>query len=197
MSFLIGLLAGIFGGLVGVGGGIVMIPLMVGILKMGQHKAHGTSLVALVFTGISGAITYAMQGSIDLTASLLIAITAIFTARPGAHYAHTLAEGTLKRSFGVFMIVVSLLLLVKPFLPQLGQPAVGWAKITVLLATGIASGFLSGMMGVGGGASWFPLWCCWPDLLSTPRKEALCLPWFLPAAWALLPTEDWVMSTRR
>jgi len=139
-----------------VGGGIVMIPLMVGILKMGQHKAHGTSLVALVFTGISGAITYAMQGSIDLTASLLIAITAIFTARPGAHYAHTLAEGTLKRSFGVFMIVVSLLLLVKPFLPQLGQPAVGWAKITVLLATGIASGFLSGMMGVGGGSIMVP-----------------------------------------
>jgi len=45
MSFLIGLLAGIFGGLVGLGGGIVMIPLMVGILKVGQHKAHGTSLV--------------------------------------------------------------------------------------------------------------------------------------------------------
>ena len=56
MSFLIGFLAGIFGGLVGLGGGVIMIPLMVGILKLDQHKAHGTSLVALVFTGISGAI---------------------------------------------------------------------------------------------------------------------------------------------
>jgi len=156
MSFLIGLLAGIFGGLVGLGGGIIMIPLMVGILKMGQHKAHGTSLVALVFTGISGAITYAMKGSIDLIAALLIATTAIFTARAGAHYAHTLAEGKLKRSFGVFMIVVSLLLLMKPYLPQLGQPVLGWTTIAVFLATGIASGFLSGMMGVGGGSIMVP-----------------------------------------
>ena len=156
MSFLIGLLAGIFGGLVGLGGGIVMIPLMVGILKVGQHKAHGTSLVALVFTGISGAITYAMKGSIDLTASFLIAVTAIFTARAGAHYAHNLAEGKLKRSFGAFVIVISLLLLMKPFLPQCGQPAFGWPKIVVLLATGIATGFLSGMMGVGGGSIMVP-----------------------------------------
>ena len=138
------------------GGGIVMIPLMVGILKLGQHQAHGTSLVALVFTGISGAVTYAMKGSVDITASLLIAITAIFTARAGAHYAHALAEVKLKRSFGVFMIVVSLLLLMKPGLPQLGQPALGWTKITVFLATGIASGFLSGMMGVGGGSIMVP-----------------------------------------
>ena len=140
----------------GLGGGIVMIPLMVGILKVGQHKAHGTSLVALVFTGISGAITYAMKGSIDLTASFLIAVTAIFTARAGAHYAHNLAEGKLKRSFGAFVIVISLLLLMKPFLPQCGQPAFGWPKIVVLLATGIATGFLSGMMGVGGGSIMVP-----------------------------------------
>ena len=156
MGFLIGLLAGIFGGLAGIGGGIVMIPLMVGILKMGQHKAHGTSLVALVFTGISGAITYAIHGSIDLIASLLIAGTAIFMARAGAHYAHFLSEQKLKRSFGAFMIVISLLLLMKPLSPQFGQPVLGWTKITVLLATGIASGFLSGMMGVGGGSIMVP-----------------------------------------
>jgi len=139
-----------------VGGVIVMVPLMVGILKIGQHKAHGTSLVALVFTGISGAVTYATKGSIDLIASLLIALTAIFTARAGAYYAHTLAEEKLKRSFGGFMIVISLLLLMKPYLPQLGQTALGWTKITVFLATGVVSGFLSGMMGVGGGSIMVP-----------------------------------------
>jgi len=50
-----------------------MIPLMVGILKLGQHQAHGTSLVALVFTGLSGAITYAFNGSINFTAALCLA----------------------------------------------------------------------------------------------------------------------------
>ncbi|WAC07830.1 MAG: sulfite exporter TauE/SafE family protein [Thermodesulfobacteriota bacterium] len=156
MSVLIGLLAGFFGGLVGLGGGIVMIPLMVGILKVGQHKAHGTSLVALVFTGISGAFTYGMKGSVDLTASLLIAITGIFTARAGAHYANALAEWKLKRSFGGFMIVISLLLLMKPYLPQFGQLSMGWGKIVIFLLTGIATGFLSGMMGVGGGSIMVP-----------------------------------------
>ncbi len=67
ISFVIGLAAGVFGGLVGLGGGLIMIPLMVGILKVSQHRAHGTSLVALVFTGLSGAVSYALNGSIDLT----------------------------------------------------------------------------------------------------------------------------------
>jgi len=81
MSILIGFLVGFFGGLVGVGGAVIMIPFMVGIMKIGQHKAHGTSLVALVFTGVSGAITYALKGSVDIMASLLMAVTAVFAAR--------------------------------------------------------------------------------------------------------------------
>src|SRR5664279_2780112 len=85
INILIGLVAGMFGGLVGLGGGVIMIPLMVGVLKLTQHQAHGTSLVALVFTGIAGAITYAMKGSVDIVASELLAVTAIFTARFGAH----------------------------------------------------------------------------------------------------------------
>ncbi len=156
MSFLIGFLAGIFGGLVGLGGGVIMIPLMVGILKLDQHKAHGTSLVALVFTGISGAIAYGMKGTVDVTASVLIAATAIATARAGAHYAHAMAEWKLKRSFGGFLIFVSILLLLKPSLSHIPGMDTGWPKITVLLLTGVFTGFLSGMMGVGGGTIMVP-----------------------------------------
>jgi uncharacterized protein len=157
MNFLIGLVAGIFGGLVGLGGGVVMIPLMVGVLKMTQHQAHGTSLVALVFTGIAGAITYAIKGSVDLTASALLAVTAIFTARFGAHFAHALPEWKLKRSFGGFLIFVSILLLCKPYLAHISHPvSSGWPKIVVLLLTGVFTGFLSGMMGVGGGTIMVP-----------------------------------------
>jgi len=156
MSFLIALSAGVFGGLVGLGGGVIMIPLMVGILKMGQHKAHGTSLVALVFTGIAGSITYALKGSIDVVASALIAATAIVTARAGARYAHALPEWKLKRAFGAFLILVSLLLLLKPYLSNLAAPVTGWLKVVVLLLTGLFTGFLSGMMGVGGGTVMVP-----------------------------------------
>ncbi|HHW45160.1 MAG TPA: sulfite exporter TauE/SafE family protein [Desulfotomaculum sp.] len=156
MSLLIGLAAGFFGGLVGLGGGVIMIPLMVGILKMGQHKAHGTSLVAFVFTGISGAVTYALNGSVDIFASSLLASTAIFTARAGARYANALPEWKLKRSFGGFLILVSLLLLLKPYLPHVSRHITGWLEILILLLTGIFTGFLSGMMGVGGGTIMVP-----------------------------------------
>ena len=56
MGLLIGFLGGVFGGLVGLGGGTVMIPLMVGLLKLPQHRAHGTSLVAVFFTGLRAAL---------------------------------------------------------------------------------------------------------------------------------------------
>ncbi|OPX85888.1 MAG: Sulfite exporter TauE/SafE [Pelotomaculum sp. PtaB.Bin117] len=99
INLLTGLAAGFFGGLVGLGGGVIMIPLMAVILKMGQLKAHGTSLVSLVFTGISGAFTYALNSSVDITASILLASTAIFTARAGARFANALTKWKLKRSF--------------------------------------------------------------------------------------------------
>ncbi len=156
MGFVIGLLGGGFGGLVGLGGGTVMIPLMVGLLRLTQHKAHGSSLVAVFFTGLVGAFTYGLQGSLSLKAALFLAATAILTARFGARYAHSLAEKDLKRAFGWFLLVVSFLLLLKPYLAPMGLVRGEiWEDLTLLLAGGF-TGFLSGMMGVGGGTIMVP-----------------------------------------
>ena len=151
-------MAGFFGGLVGLGGGVIMIPLLVRLYKFGQHQAHGTSLMALVFTGLPGP-TYYLNGSVDLVAGALLAASAVFTARFGALYAHALPEWQLKRAFGYFLICVSLLLLSKPSMSHLASPAHaagGWPKVVVLLVSGAAAGFISGMMGVGGGAIMTP-----------------------------------------
>jgi uncharacterized membrane protein YfcA len=156
MNFLIGLLAGITGGITGGGGGIVMIPLLVGILKLDQHTAHGMSLVALVFTGLVGAITYASNGSLDLGAAVLMAATAVVTARAGAHFAHSLPEWKLKRAFGGYLLVVSALMLLKPYLGTPQVLSAGAARTIILLMTGTVAGFTSGMMGVGGGAIMIP-----------------------------------------
>jgi uncharacterized protein len=156
ISFAIGLTAGVFGGLVGLGGGLVMIPLMVGVLKLNQHQAHGTSLVALVFTGISGAATYALNGSVDFTAAFLLAVTAIMTARAGARYAHALPAWKLKKFFGAFLIFCAGLLIMKPYLSAIIGTVPGYAQIIVFLLTGVVTGFLSGMMGVGGGTIMVP-----------------------------------------
>ncbi len=156
MHFLIGFFAGVFGGLVGLGGGVIMIRLMVGVLKLDQHRAHGTSLVALVFTGIAGAVAYGLKGTVDVTAAVLMAATAMITARAGAHFAHSLPEWKLKHSFGGFLLSVSVLLLMKPYLLSAQGTATGWQKVIVLLLTGVFTGFLSGMMGVGGGTIMVP-----------------------------------------
>lgn len=156
MSFITGLLAGLFGGLLGIGGGAIMIPLMVGFMNVKQHQAHGTSLAAMIFLGTTGAITYTMRGSVDLVASVLLATTAIGMAHVGVRFAHALPEWKLKRYFGVFLLFVSVSLFLKSYIANPVFLAVGWTKVLILLIVGIFTGFLSGMMGVGGGAVMIP-----------------------------------------
>jgi hypothetical protein len=156
MSLLIGLLAGFFGGMVGLGGGVVMIPLMLRFHGLTQHQAHGTSLMALVFTGGAGAVTYYLKGSVDFLAGVCLAASAVFTSGLGAFYANSLPEWRLKRAFGVFVILVSLLMLAKPYYGQFSHPVTGGLKILVLLGSGAGAGFFSGMMGVGGGSIMVP-----------------------------------------
>lgn len=152
MTFLTGLLAGIFGGLVGLGGGAVMIPMMVHQFKLLQREAHGTSLVVVVFSGIAGTVTYAMKSSVDAGAAVLLAAAAMTTARWGARYCSRMPEHRLKRSFGGFLILVALLLILKPCITAHSAPLEGWTKAAVFLGTGFVTGFISGLMGVGGGA---------------------------------------------
>ena len=151
-----GLLGGLFGGLVGVGGGAVMIPLMTVLAGLSQHKAHGTSLVAIVFTGAIGAVAYSLHGTVDWKVSLMLAVTATLTARLGALYAHSLSEKKLKRGFGVFLVFVSTMLLTKGYLLHTTFALTFWPRIATLLLTGVFTGFLSGMMGIGGGGIMIP-----------------------------------------
>jgi uncharacterized membrane protein YfcA len=154
----VGLVAGVLGGLVGVGGGVIMIPLMTEVLRFRQQEAHGTSLVAVVFTAAAGSIVYYLQGSADVPASALLAAMALCTVRYGAKYCCFLPEWKLKRYFGCFLLFVSLLLVVKPFLPQIvdgASPA--WIRWCILVVLGVLTGFISGMMGVGGGIFMVPM----------------------------------------
>ncbi len=148
---MIGLAAGVFGGLVGVGGGAVMIPMMVRWMKLSQHKAHGTSLVALVFTGMVGAAAYACSYHVDVWASMILAAAALWPARLGARCCRLLPEESLRRLFGFFLITMVGLILIKSFLLPLSVPAAVWYRVVILLVTGVCTGFLSGLMGIGGG----------------------------------------------
>lgn len=157
-GLLVGLVAGVLGGLVGVGGGVIMVPLMTEVLKFRQKEAHGTSLVAVVFTAAAGAFIYYLYGSTDIPASAVLAVMALCTVRFGAKYCSSLSEVRLKRYFGLFLLFVSLLLVLKPFLPHAVEGTSPlWVRWAILVVLGALTGFISGMMGVGGGIFMVPM----------------------------------------
>jgi uncharacterized protein len=133
-----------------------MIPMMTAFAGLAQREAHGTSLVAIVFTGAVGALTYSAHGAVDWKAALILAASAILLARMGAIYAHSMKEARLRQGFGIFLISVSLLLLIKGWLPGWSDNPAFWPRTLILLLTGVGTGFLSGMMGVGGGSIMIP-----------------------------------------
>ncbi len=109
----IGFIAGIGSGLFGIGGGIVMVPLLVFVAGLDQHHAHATSLTAAIFLGIAGGLTYALEGDVDLGAGALLAAGAIAGAPIGARLmAHT-PEASLKVAFGVLLVILAIALVAR------------------------------------------------------------------------------------
>ena len=102
-----GLVAGLMSGLLGVGGGIVMVPLLVYAAHLSQHQAHATSLAATIVIGAVGATTFAAEGQVDLTIAALLALGALIGAPLGANVMARTPEGPLKIAFGLLMFVVA------------------------------------------------------------------------------------------
>lgn len=105
----LGVMAGIASGLFGIGGGLVIVPALVTILKYEQKRAVGTSLAALMPpVGIGAVISYYREGSVELAASTFIALGLIAGTFLGAKIALGLPSSTVKRLYGVFLMLVSL-----------------------------------------------------------------------------------------
>lgn len=106
----IGLGAGVVSGLLGVGGGIVIVPMLVLLAGLSQHEAHATSLAAVIPIASVGAATYAIDGSVELDIALWIAAGALIGAPIGARLMSRLPESTLKILFGGIGIAMGVLL---------------------------------------------------------------------------------------
>ncbi len=107
----VGAVAGFASGLVGIGGGLVMVPLLVGLLSLAQHSAHATSLGAIVVIAAVGAATFGSAGEIDLPAAGSLALGALVGAPLGARLMASTSEARLKIAFGLLMIGVGAVLI--------------------------------------------------------------------------------------
>jgi hypothetical protein len=106
----IGLGGGLLSGLLGVGGGIVMVPLLVLWAGFAQRDAHATSLGAIIPISIAGIATYGVAGEVRYGTALALAAGSVLGAPIGARLLSRMDERMLKIVFGVFLIAVSVLL---------------------------------------------------------------------------------------
>lgn len=103
----IGLLAGFLSGILGVGGGVVMVPLMVLLLGFTQHQAQGTSLAVLaVPVTLAAAYNYYQDGSLNWKYAIVMALMFVIGGYLGSKLAISLDEKLLKRIFGVVLVVL-------------------------------------------------------------------------------------------
>lgn len=109
---LVGLAAGILGGLVGVGGGIIIVPSLIYFLGFSQKQAQGTSLgILLLPVGILGVLEYYKAGYVDMRTVWLVSIGFLAGSYFGSKIALSLSQETVKKIFAVLMILIALKML--------------------------------------------------------------------------------------
>jgi uncharacterized protein len=160
----LGLSAGVLVGLLGIGGGVVLVPAMVYLLGYDQHLAQGTSLfILLPPIGLGALREYWKNGQVDLRAGILCAIGFLLGGYVGGRIAVPLPSRDLQGVFGFFLILSAILLGRKT---RLGPTAAASAPVAneksagrLLGITGIAAfcGVAAGMVGIGGGVLLVPL----------------------------------------
>ena len=109
---LFGLIAGILGGLLGIGGGTIIIPGLVLLFGLSQHQAQGTALAAMLPpVGLLAVIEYYRNGNVNLPTAAWLAVGLLFGGLIGAVFAAHISDQLLRRIFGVFLLVISLKIL--------------------------------------------------------------------------------------
>ena len=109
----VGILAGFLSGMVGVGGGIIIVPALVYFLSFSQQQAQGTSLLLLLLpTGIFAVMNYYKAGYVDWKAAMIIASTFLLGGFLGSKIAISIDQNTVKKIFAAFMILMGLKMLI-------------------------------------------------------------------------------------
>jgi uncharacterized membrane protein YfcA len=108
----IGLLAGIFSGMIGLGGGLIIIPALMYLLHMNQHAAQGTSLALMLPPiGLLAAYNYYKAGALNVQFAVVIAIAFFVGGYFGSRWALNIPEAVLRKIFAISLILVAIKML--------------------------------------------------------------------------------------
>jgi uncharacterized membrane protein YfcA len=108
MLIVVGLLAGVLSGLVGLGGGVIIVPALVFLLGFSQHQAQGTSLgILLLPAGIFAVINYYKKGYIDVNVVLFLFVGFLIGGWLGSRLSLNVSEATLKKIFAVALLLIA------------------------------------------------------------------------------------------
>lgn len=165
LLIVVGLVAGVFSGLFGIGGGLVIVPALTVFLSFSITQATSTSLAALLLpVAIFAVVAYYRAGLLDVRAAAIMAVGLLVMSWVGADLALNLPAATLKRIYGVFLLYMSWRFIEPrqlyaewragtvnnhPAETAQGNKEVSWVLILIL---GLVAGVFSGMFGIGGGA---------------------------------------------
>ena len=146
----LGVVLGALGGMLGIGGGLVAIPILGALYGMDQHLAQGTALVMILPNVLTGFWRYHQRTPVDFRALTWMILLSIVAAALAAHYASTIGADQLRRAFAVFLLALAAyflwLLRAKPALHATARLPLRWAP-----GVGVISGFMSGLFTIGGG----------------------------------------------
>jgi uncharacterized membrane protein YfcA len=178
-TLVVGGATGFFSGLLGVGGGFMMIPLLT-VLGVPIHTAVGTCLAFVACSNLASMIQHARQGSIDLVVALVMTLPAAVAATVAARFSSLLPPSALHILFSLLLVGILVLYYFSPTpqplktLPDISTTASQWYvlqrqrfvgnirylydfDIVKALLSGVATGMLSGFFGIGGGVLLVPL----------------------------------------
>ncbi|MBI4706788.1 MAG: sulfite exporter TauE/SafE family protein [Candidatus Omnitrophica bacterium] len=109
LYIVLGVVAGIFGGMFGVGGATILVPALIYLFGLTQHQAQGTTLAIMIPPiGLLAAMRYYYSGNVKLGMAGFICIGFLIGGLFGAHLAHFIPDQALKKIFGIFLLVVAI-----------------------------------------------------------------------------------------
>jgi uncharacterized membrane protein YfcA len=115
VSALIGVVAGVMGGLFGIGGGVIIVPALILLLGLSQHTAQGTSLaIFLVPVGLLGVMNYYRAGYVDVPKAAVLAAGVVVGSFLGSKIAVGLEPASMRRAFAVFLACMAVYLFFRP-----------------------------------------------------------------------------------